>query len=350
MAVADGRIHASDGPTLYALDARERHRAVAAADRRLGVLAQGRPRHGRHRDPRRRRTGLGGRERREAVGDHRRPDRLRDARGRPGDPRRHGLRLAGRAGCAPWRPVRATSAGRTRSATPASCGGVPVRLTPRRDGYVYVVRGHPGPRHRRRQRPGPLALRGPGGLPLPARLRARARRSRAAASTSPTTSARCTPWTPPTARTGGASPRRPAPPSSRCWSPTGHVHVGSGRALYTLDAVTGTPEVAVRGGRRRRRRARWWPTGRIHFGSTDHLLYTLDADDGQLRWKLATGGEITGAPGGRRTAWCTRAARTAACTRWTRRRARGRLGTGGRLSVSCPAAARGGLSRSSPRP
>jgi outer membrane protein assembly factor BamB len=35
---------------------------------------------------------------------------------------------------------------------------------------------------------------------------------------------------------------------------------------------------------------------RIHFGSTDHLLYTLKADDGRLRWKLATGGEITGAP------------------------------------------------------
>jgi outer membrane protein assembly factor BamB len=36
--------------------------------------------------------------------------------------------------------------------------------------------------------------------------------------------------------------------------------------------------------------------GRIHFGSTDHLLYTLKADDGRLRWKLATGGEITGSP------------------------------------------------------
>lgn len=34
----------------------------------------------------------------------------------------------------------------------------------------------------------------------------------------------------------------------------------------------------------------------MHFGSADHCLYTLDAAGGQLRWKLATGGEITGAP------------------------------------------------------
>lgn len=36
--------------------------------------------------------------------------------------------------------------------------------------------------------------------------------------------------------------------------------------------------------------------GRVHFGSADHCLYTLDAMGGQLRWKLATGGEITGTP------------------------------------------------------
>ena len=75
----------------------------------------------------------------------------------------------------------------------------------------------------------------------------------------------------------------------------GLVHLGSGSALYTLDAVSGTP--------------RWrFPAGgevvgspvvaegRLHFGSADHCLYTLDAVGGQLRWKLATGGEITGSP------------------------------------------------------
>ena len=35
---------------------------------------------------------------------------------------------------------------------------------------------------------------------------------------------------------------------------------------------------------------------RIHFGATDHMLHTLKADDGRLRWKLETGGEITGSP------------------------------------------------------
>ncbi|MBW1603976.1 PQQ-binding-like beta-propeller repeat protein [Streptomyces sp. JJ66] len=75
----------------------------------------------------------------------------------------------------------------------------------------------------------------------------------------------------------------------------GLVHVPSGSALYTIDAVPGTGRwrfeaqgdlvgtpVAV--------------DGRVHFGSTDQSLYTLDAVGGQLRWKLATEGEITGSP------------------------------------------------------
>ncbi|HCA85009.1 MAG TPA: serine/threonine protein kinase, partial [Streptomyces sp.] len=75
----------------------------------------------------------------------------------------------------------------------------------------------------------------------------------------------------------------------------GSVHVGSGSALYTLDAVTGTPKwrFAAQGeviG------APVVADGRVHFGSADHCLYTLDAGGGQLRWKLATGGEITGTP------------------------------------------------------
>ncbi|MFD5424037.1 PQQ-binding-like beta-propeller repeat protein [Streptomyces sp. NPDC127084] len=75
----------------------------------------------------------------------------------------------------------------------------------------------------------------------------------------------------------------------------GNVHVGSGSALYTLDAVTGTPKwrFAAAGeviG------APVVADGRVHFGAADHVLYTLDASGGQLRWKLATGGEITGSP------------------------------------------------------
>ncbi|MEI5528339.1 PQQ-binding-like beta-propeller repeat protein, partial [Streptomyces brasiliscabiei] len=61
----------------------------------------------------------------------------------------------------------------------------------------------------------------------------------------------------------------------------GHVHVGSGKGLYTLDAVTGTPKWRFQAGGE----IVGSPSvaeGRIHFGSTDHLLYTLKADDGRL--------------------------------------------------------------------
>ncbi|MPY44277.1 PQQ-binding-like beta-propeller repeat protein, partial [Streptomyces phyllanthi] len=75
----------------------------------------------------------------------------------------------------------------------------------------------------------------------------------------------------------------------------GHVHVGSGKGLYTLDAVTGTPKWRFQAGGDIVG-APAVADGRIHFGSTDHLLYTLKSDDGRLRWKLATGGEITGSP------------------------------------------------------
>lgn len=75
----------------------------------------------------------------------------------------------------------------------------------------------------------------------------------------------------------------------------GLVHLGSGSALYTLDAVSGTPRWRFAAGGE----VVGSPVvaeGRLHFGSADHCLYTLDAVGGQLRWKLATGGEITGSP------------------------------------------------------
>ncbi|WUL62540.1 PQQ-binding-like beta-propeller repeat protein [Streptomyces sp. NBC_00344] len=75
----------------------------------------------------------------------------------------------------------------------------------------------------------------------------------------------------------------------------GNVHVGSGSALYTLDAVTGTPKWRFAAGAEVVG-APVVADGRLHFGSADHCLYTLDAVGGQLRWKLATGGEITGSP------------------------------------------------------
>ncbi|MET9464406.1 PQQ-binding-like beta-propeller repeat protein [Streptomyces sp. NPDC006544] len=76
---------------------------------------------------------------------------------------------------------------------------------------------------------------------------------------------------------------------------SGNVHLGAGSALYTLDAVTGTPKWRFAAGGEITG-APAVMDGRVHFGSADHCLYTLDAAGGQLRWKLATGGEITGAP------------------------------------------------------
>ncbi len=75
----------------------------------------------------------------------------------------------------------------------------------------------------------------------------------------------------------------------------GLVHLGSGGALYTLDATEGTPKwrFATQGD------VVGSPVaagGRLHFGSMDHCLYTVDAASGQLRWKLETGGAITGSP------------------------------------------------------
>ncbi|NJP46955.1 outer membrane protein assembly factor BamB family protein [Actinacidiphila epipremni] len=75
----------------------------------------------------------------------------------------------------------------------------------------------------------------------------------------------------------------------------GAVHLGAGSALYTLDAAGGTPRwrFAAQG------EVVGSPAvadGRVHFGSKDHCLYTVDAQGGQLRWRLETGGEITGSP------------------------------------------------------
>ena len=75
----------------------------------------------------------------------------------------------------------------------------------------------------------------------------------------------------------------------------GGVHLGAGSALYTLDAVSGAPRwrFAAQG------EIVGSPAvadGRVHFGSKDRCLYTVDAQGGQLRWRLETGGEITGSP------------------------------------------------------
>ncbi|WP_093800381.1 PQQ-binding-like beta-propeller repeat protein [Streptomyces sp. Wb2n-11] len=293
MAVAGGRIHASDGPTLYALDAvdgQERWRLQTDAwvyslkvDR--GTVVTG--------------TRGGGVQAREASNGQ----KLWELTGAQTDfetpeagPAVHddtvyvwqGARLRAldaRTGLERWSyPI----------GDAASCGGVPLRLTPAPDGCVYVAAGTRV-----------LAIDAAGG-------RVRWHFEAPAVFLSPPA------FAPGPAVTGGGvyladylgtvyaldastgkDRWRIATESRQSIEPVlvaaGNIHVGSGSALYTLDAVTGTPKWRFAAGGEVVG-APVVSDGRVHFGSADHCLYTLDASGGQLRWKLATGGEITGSP------------------------------------------------------
>ncbi|MFD5497209.1 PQQ-binding-like beta-propeller repeat protein [Streptomyces sp. NPDC001812] len=293
MAVADGRIHASDGPTLFALDAREggdlwrlsTDAWVYSLQADHGTVVTG--------------TRGGGVQAWEASTGH----KLWEVTGCQTDFETPEAGPAVHDGTVyVWQDARLRAldarTGDERWSYPigdaASCGGVPVRLTRASDGYVYVSAGTRV-----------LALDVAGGhvrwhFEAPAVFLSQ-----------PT-------FVPGAAVTGGGvyladylgtvyaldatdgrDRWRIATEARASIEPVlvaaGHVHVGSGRGLYTLDAVTGTPKWRFQAGGDIVG-APVVAEGRIHFGSTDHLLYTLKADDGRLRWKLATGGEITGSP------------------------------------------------------
>ncbi|PZG81730.1 serine/threonine protein kinase, partial [Streptomyces sp. NTH33] len=293
MAVADGRVHASDGPTLFALDAREgadlwRLQTDAwvyslKADR--GTVVTG--------------TRGGGVQAWEASGGQ----KLWEITGCQTDFESPEAGPAVHDGTVyVWQDARLRAlearTGEERWSYPigdaASCGGVPVRITPAPDGCVYVSAGTrviavdvAGGHVRWHFEAPAVFLSPPAFAPGPAvtgggvyladylgtvyALDAADGRDR---------------WRIATEARSGIDPVLVA---------AGHVHVGSGNGLYTLDAVTGTPKWRFQAGGE----IVGSPAvaeGRIHFGSTDHLLYTLKADDGRLRWKLATGGEITGSP------------------------------------------------------
>ncbi|MFD7601188.1 outer membrane protein assembly factor BamB family protein [Streptomyces mirabilis] len=293
MAVADGRIHASDGPTLFALNAREgadlwRLSTDAwvyslKADR--GTVITG--------------TRGGGVQAWEASNGQ----KLWEITGAQTDFESPEAGPAVHDGTVyVWKDARLRAlearTGEERWSYPigdaASCGGVPVRITSAPDGYVYISAGTRV-----------LAVDVAGG-------HVRWHFEAPAVFLSPPT------FVPGPAVTGGGvyladylgtvyaldatdgrDRWRIATESRSSIDPVlvaaGHVHVGSGKGLYTLDAVTGTPKWRFQAGGDLVG-APAVAEGRIHFGSTDHLLYTLKADDGRLRWKLATGGEITGAP------------------------------------------------------
>ncbi|MFG2637033.1 PQQ-binding-like beta-propeller repeat protein [Streptomyces sp. NPDC048362] len=293
MAVADGRIHASDGPTLFALDARagsdlwrlSTEAWVYSLEADHGTVVTG--------------TRGGGVQAWEAVSGQ----KLWEISGCQTDfesPESGPLVHDGTVYVWQDARLRALEArtGEERWSYPigdaASCGGVPVRLTPASDGHVYISAGTrvlavevASGRVRWHFEAPAVFLSPPAFAPGPAvtgggvyladylgtvyALDATDGRDR---------------WRIATEARSSVEPVLVA---------AGHVHVGSGKGLYTLDAVTGTPKWRFQAGGDVVG-APAVAEGRIHFGSTDHLLYTLKADDGRLRWKLATGGEITGSP------------------------------------------------------
>ncbi|MGY0068051.1 outer membrane protein assembly factor BamB family protein [Streptomyces sp. QTS137] len=293
MAVADGRIHASDGPTLFALDAREggdlwrlsTDAWVYSLQADRGTVVTG--------------TRGGGVQGWEASTGQ----KLWEVTGCQTDFESPEAGPAVHDGTVyVWQDARLRAldarTGEERWSYPigdaASCGGVPVRLAPAPDGYVYVCAGTrvlaldiAGGHVRWHFEAPAVFLSPPAFVPGPAvagggvyladylgtvyALDATDGRDR---------------WRIATEARSSVEPVLAA---------AGHVHVGSGKGLYTLDAVTGTPKWRFQSGGDIVG-APAVAEGRIHFGSTDHLLYTLKADDGRLRWKLATGGEITGSP------------------------------------------------------
>ncbi|GGU09169.1 MULTISPECIES: outer membrane protein assembly factor BamB family protein [Streptomyces] len=293
MAVAQGRIHASDGPTLYALDAAdgsERWRLAADAwvyslkvDR--GTVVTG--------------TRGGGVQGWEASNGA----KLWEITGAQTDfetpeagPAVHGDTVY------VWRDARLQAldarSGVERWSYPigdaASCGNVPVRVAPAEDGCVYVSAGTrvlsidiAGGHVRWHFEAPAVFLSPPAFAPGPAVTGGGVYLADYLGTVYALDA------------TTGQDRWRIATESRQSIEPVlvvdGNVHVGSGSALYTLDAVTGTPKWRFAAGGE----LIGSPVvadGRVHFGSADHVLYTLDATGGQLRWKLATGGEITGSP------------------------------------------------------
>ncbi|MFI7501375.1 PQQ-binding-like beta-propeller repeat protein [Streptomyces sp. NPDC049687] len=293
MAVADGRVHASDGPTLFALEAREgqdlwRLQTDAwvyslKADR--GTVVTG--------------TRGGGVQAWEASNGH----KLWEISGCQTDfesPEAGPVLHDGTVYVWQDARLRALDArtGDERWSYPigdaASCGGVPVRVTPAADGYVYLSAGTrvlavdvASGRVRWHFEAPAVFLSPPAFVPGPAVTGGGVYLADYLGTVYALDA------------TDGRDRWRIATESRSSVDPVlvaaGHVHVGSGKGLYTLDAVTGTPKWRFQAGGDIVG-APAVAEGRIHFGSTDHLLYTLKADDGRLRWKLATGGEITGSP------------------------------------------------------
>ncbi|WP_189828820.1 PQQ-binding-like beta-propeller repeat protein [Streptomyces subrutilus] len=293
MAVSDGRIHASDGPSLYALDATdgsERWRLstdawvyALTAERGTVVTA----------------TRGGGVQGWESSNGH----KLWELTGAQTDfetPEAAPVLHDGTVYVWQDARLRAVDArtGRESWSYPVgdagSCGNVPVRVTPAPDGNVYVSAGtrvlsvdRASGRVRWHFEAPAVFLAAPAFAPGPAVTGGGVYLADYLGTVYALDAA--------TGKDRWRIATEPRASSDPVLVANGNVHLGAGSALYTLDAVTGTPKWRFAAGGE----ITGLPAvadGRVHFGSADHCLYTLDAAGGQLRWKLATGGEITGAP------------------------------------------------------
>ncbi|MFG2293933.1 PQQ-binding-like beta-propeller repeat protein [Streptomyces sp. NPDC048603] len=293
MAVSDGRIHASDGPSLYALDASdgsERWRLASdawvyalRADRGTVLTA----------------TRGGGVHAYEAATGQ----QLWSLTGAQTDFETADAAPVLHDGYAyVWQDARLRAldarTGREAWSYPvgdaASCGNVPVRVTPAQDGNVYVAAGtrvlsvdRASGRVRWHFEAPAAFLAAPAFAPGPAVTGGGVYLADYLGTVYAIDAA--------TGKDRWRIATEPRQSTEPVVVADGHVHLASGSALYTLDAVTGTPKWRFAAGAEITG-APVVADGRVHFGSADHCLYTLDAAGGQLRWKLATGGEIAGSP------------------------------------------------------
>ncbi|MBT2446799.1 PQQ-binding-like beta-propeller repeat protein [Streptomyces sp. ISL-43] len=293
MAVADGRIHASDGPSLYALDSTdgsERWRLstdawvyALRADRGTVITA----------------TRGGGVQAWEASSGH----KLWALTGAQSDFETvEAAPVLDDGTVYVWQDARLRAldarSGRESWSYPvgdaASCGNVPVRVAPAPDGNVYVCAGtrvisidRASGRVRWHFEAPAVFLAPPAFAPGAAVTGGGVYLADYLGTVYALDAA--------TGKDRWRIATEPRPAADPVLIAAGNVHLGAGSAVYTLDAVTGTPKWRFAAGGE----ITGSPAvadGRVHFGSADHCLYTLDAAGGQLRWKLATGGEITGAP------------------------------------------------------
>ena len=280
LAVADGRVHAADGPSLFTLqaaDGTERWRVALdgwtyTLDAAGGAIVAG--------------TRGGGVQVRSAI-DGSEMWQARDAQQDYENSRSGPASSATRStttaavGCARSTRVRSAAVDAAARRGRPVPSGAPPRRGPR-------LQRHPGPGPGRGHGPGAVALRRPGrAVHLPGRHRGGGLLRRLPGHRlRPRHGDRLAPLARPDGGRQGADPVVLAGEAPL---------VSSGDTVHAFDARTGAEHWRYAA----RADLAGVPAsadGLVHVGSRDHSLHTLDLATGRLRWKLDTGGEITGTP------------------------------------------------------